>query len=103
MVHCRSYRRAQIYELDYRYLTDFLNWWKNPPAMLRVPMFLGLPSDAKVCSVHVNYERSCLDIIIESAMFAEVFEGDAFPRIRADLIYMEVAKIVSTPSEAVDG
>lgn len=103
MVYCESYQRAQIYELEYRYLIQFLNWWKSPTEKLTVPMFIGLPFDARVVSVYVNYERSCLDILIESKTFPEVFQGDAFPRVRAGWVPFEVAKIVPALSETANG
>lgn len=103
-----SRRDLCIYELDFRYLVELLGWWnKLPSMMIRVPKFVALPLDAVVVSVHENYSRQCLDVVIASKKFPQVPDGEVIPRQRGQLTHYRLAAVVDSmsceSSEAVDG
>lgn len=74
-------RRFKIISLDRDFLIDVLNWWRNPPGWLRLPICDELPADCFVVSVGANWERCSIEAIVCSESFGPTMEGAAIERI----------------------
>lgn len=94
--------RLRIYQLDFSYITELLNWWNNPPMNFSVPTFHDLPNDAKVIAVYVNHSRGCLDVVIESEAFEPIDMGEELPRRKGQLSYFRVGILDSMSCQATE-
>jgi hypothetical protein len=63
--------RVKIISIDERFLIDVLNWWRNPPHYLALPITEEMPEDCEVLRVWVNHERRCIEALIYSRSFPE--------------------------------
>lgn len=89
-------RRFKLLSLSSRLLIDVLNWWRDPPHFLALPITDALPEDCEVVSVSADFERSCLTAIIYSESFEPVPDGDAPPKISGLLTEFRTIAIQST-------
>jgi hypothetical protein len=74
-------RRLKIISIDQRFLVDVLNWWRNPPHWMALPITDELPEDCVVVSVSLSWERRCLDAMVASREFPVCPEGGLPERI----------------------
>jgi len=74
-------RRFKIISLDRQFMIDVMNWWRDPPDWLRLPICDELPADCFVVTVNTNWERCCIEAIVCSASFGPTMEGAAIERI----------------------
>jgi hypothetical protein len=62
-------RRVKIISIRQEFLIDVLNWWRNPPHWLALPVTDELPPDCVVIAVNVSFERRCIEALIASNEF----------------------------------
>ena len=74
-------RRLKILSIDQRFLVDVLNWWRDPPHWMALPIMDELPEDCKVVSVSVSWERRCIEAIVASKEFERCEDGAMPERI----------------------
>lgn len=77
----REERRMKIVSIDARFVVDLLNWWREPPYWLALPITDELPEDCEVVSVATNWERNCIEAIVASASFPPSVQGAMLDRI----------------------
>lgn len=74
-------RRVKIVSIDQRFIVDVLNWWRNPPHWIALPVTDELPEDSVVVSVSVSWGRRCIEAMVASKEFPPCPEGEIPERI----------------------
>ena len=74
-------RRLKIISIDKKLFIDFLNWWRNPPGYIALPITEELPSDCVVVSVSASWEKSCIEALVASSSFPPLQAGEAPERV----------------------
>ena len=73
--------RIKLLSINQHFLIDVLNWWRDPPAWMALPITDQLPADCYVVNVSVSWERRCVEAMVCSREFPVVPEGCALERI----------------------
>lgn len=75
-------RRLAIISMEIRCLTEVFNWFLSPDKPIQIPYVkLGLPPDCKVVKAACNWERDCIDLMIQHESFAIIPEASVIPRL----------------------
>jgi len=72
---------VKIISIDQRFIIDVLNWWRNPPHWMALPVTDELPDDCVVVSVSVSWDRRCIEAMVASKEFPPCAEGGVPERI----------------------
>ena len=75
----RDQRRYKIVQLDMNLMVDMLNWWRNPPDWLALPICEEIPHDAKAISVDANWRTRSIEVLIGHESFEPVPDASAPP------------------------
>jgi hypothetical protein len=70
--------RVKIISIDERFFVDVLNWWRNPPTWLGIPVTEELPEDCEILRVWVSHERRRLEALVYSSHFP-ICDDDTIP------------------------
>jgi len=62
-------RRQKILIFDANELVDLFNFWVTPPHFFKVPLLDELPEGTKVVSVHADWCRRTIELMIEHPSF----------------------------------
>ena len=73
--------RVKIVSLDPNMIVDLLNWWRNPPDCIALPITDELPEDCAVLSVNASWQRRCIEVLVASESFPIVETGGLPPEI----------------------
>ena len=91
-------RRFKIVSINQQFMVDVLNWWRNPPHWMALPITDALPEDCEVVSMSVSFERQCLEAIVASKNFPPCLEGSVIERIPGFVEFREVQFQPNGPS-----
>jgi len=91
-------RRLKIISINQRFLVDVLNWWRDPPHHMALPITDELPEDCVVVSVSVSWERRCIEAMVTSKCFPPCVDGELPERIPGMLTDFRIVPF-SSPSE----
>ena len=73
-------QRVKIVRLDANLIVDVLNWWRNPPDFLALPVCEELPSDIEVLAVNANWAARAIEVIVSHPTFP-VVESHVIPPV----------------------
>ena len=71
--------RVKILRVDAKLIVDILNWWRNPPGFLTLPLMESIPEDSVVVSVHADWSRGTIEVLIQHHSFDIVPRGEMPP------------------------
>ena len=94
--------RIKILSIDQHFLIDVLNWWRDPPSWMALPITDELPADCYVVHVSVSWERRCVEAMVCSKEFPMLPEGQIPERIPGHISkFRKVELPVSKPPNPV--
>lgn len=93
--------RFKILKLDYRYILEVFNWWKNPPYCFQLPA-TDLPSDCTVVEVSIDHSTRTFDLCLCSSEFPVVEAGFAIPAIYPDYATFQTPKEITWMPQPVN-
>lgn len=96
-------RRLKIVSIHRRFLIDVLNWWRNPPHYVALPITDELPEDCVVVSVEASWERDCIEAMVTSKEFPPCPEGEVLDRIPGMTTEFRVVSFQSADTQITSG
>lgn len=65
-------RRYKLISIDAQLIVKILNWWREPPSFLRLPVTDEIPEGAVVVTVNTNWLCRTIEAIVEHESFDPV-------------------------------
>ena len=93
-----NYRHLKIVSIDPDLILTILNTGNNPHEFVALPICPEIPEGTHVVAVKANWERRCIDAVIEHPSFPIPSPGETIPRLHGEKKYLENKILRRIPS-----